>query len=60
MVPVSRAAASIFYVATDPDMRSSGCVWMLPDGQPLLRLEREQLKEGVYKLIDECLKERLR
>jgi exonuclease I len=60
MVPLERVAASIVHVATHPDMKTSGYVWMLPDDQPLLRLDREQLREGVYKLIDERLKERLR
>jgi hypothetical protein len=33
---------------------------MLPDGEPLLLLEREVLREGVYKLLDQRIKMRLR
>ena len=33
---------------------------MLPDDQPLLTLEREQLREGVYRMLDDKLKERIR
>jgi hypothetical protein len=33
---------------------------MLPDGEPLLQLEREQLREGVYKMVDDKLRARIR
>jgi hypothetical protein len=58
-VPVSRVAKAIFCVATHEDMNTSGYVWMLPDDQSVLRLEREQLREGIYRLIDARLKERM-
>jgi hypothetical protein len=47
-------------VATNPEMNTSGYVWMLPDGEPLLQLAREQLQEGVYKMMNERLRERIR
>jgi len=40
------------YAATDPDMETSGCTWLLPDDGYVFRLEREELKEGVYKMIN--------
>ena len=50
LTPVERVAGAIVYAATDPDMETSGCPWLLHDGH-MVRLEREQLKEGVYKMI---------
>jgi hypothetical protein len=57
---VSRVAAAIVYASTDPDTRTAGYVWMLPDDQPLLRIGREQLTEGVYRLINDKLRERIK
>jgi hypothetical protein len=59
-VPVARVGGAIFRAATDPDPASSGSVYMLPDDKPLLVLEREVLREGVYKLLERRLKERMR
>lgn len=53
LAPVERIAGCIFLSATDPDMRTSGCPWLLPDDGLVLRLEREQLKEGVYQIMDQ-------
>ena len=52
LTPIERVAGAIVYAATDPDMETSGCTWLLPDDGYVFRLEREQLKEGVYRLID--------
>lgn len=52
LTPIDRVAGAIFYAATDPDMETSGCPWLLPDDGYVFRLEREHLKEGVYKMID--------
>jgi len=60
LTPVSRVAAAIVYASTDPDTRTAGYVWMLPDDQPLLRIGREQLTEGVYRLINDKLRERIK
>jgi len=51
LTPVERVAGAIFYAATDPDMETSGCPWLLPDDGYVFRLDREQLKEGVYEMI---------
>jgi hypothetical protein len=52
LTPVERVAGAIFYAASDPDMETSGCPWLLPDNGYLFRLAREELKEGVYEMID--------
>jgi hypothetical protein len=52
LTPVERVAGAIFYAATDPDMETSGCPWLLPDDGYVFRIEREQLKEGVYQMVD--------
>ncbi|KDQ55799.1 hypothetical protein JAAARDRAFT_37225 [Jaapia argillacea MUCL 33604] len=56
LTPVARIAGAIFCATTDPDMESSGCAWLLPDDGPVYRIEKEQFKEGVYKMIDERTK----
>lgn len=43
----------MFYAATDPDMETSGSVWVLPDDGLVLRLEKERLTEGVYKILND-------
>jgi len=56
LTPIERVAGAIFYAASDPDMGTSGCPWVLPDNGYVFRLEKEQLKEGVYKMLDERVK----
>jgi NAD(P)-dependent dehydrogenase (short-subunit alcohol dehydrogenase family) len=56
LTSTARIAGAVFYAATDPDMESSGCPWLLPDDGYVFRLPREQLKEGVYRMIDERAK----
>lgn len=52
LTPVERVAGAIFYAASDPDMETSGCPWLLPDDGYVFRVEKEQLKEGVYEIIN--------
>ena len=59
LTPVERVAGTIFCAVTDADMETSGCPWVLLDDGPVLRLERETLKEGVYKIMDERAKKAL-
>lgn len=59
LTPVERVAGTIFCAATDADMETSGCPWVLLDDGLVLRLEREILKEGVYKIMDERAKKAL-
>jgi len=56
LTPVERVAGAIFYAATDPDMETSGCPWLLLDDGYVVRLEKEELKEGVYKMLNDRIK----
>lgn len=53
---VERIGGAIFCSATDPDMETSGCPWLLPDHGDVFRLDKEDLKEGVYDLINQRTK----
>ncbi|EIN12897.1 NAD(P)-binding protein [Punctularia strigosozonata HHB-11173 SS5] len=52
MTPVERIANAIVYSATDPSPLTNGCPWLLPDDGPLLLLEQEVLREGVYDMLN--------
>lgn len=52
MTPVPRIAGAIFRAATDADLATSGCPWVLPDDGPVIRVEREALRAGVYEMLD--------
>ncbi|KAF8256821.1 hypothetical protein EI94DRAFT_1788863 [Lactarius quietus] len=51
LTPVSRIAGAIFRAATDPDFATSGCPWVLPDDGPVIRVEKEALRVGVYEVL---------
>lgn len=51
LVPVERVGGAIILAATDRNMSSTGAAWLLPDGGPLLRLEKEVVRGGVYDII---------
>lgn len=53
---VERIAGAIFRSSTDPDLSTSGCPWLLPDHGDVFRLDREEMKEGVYHLINQRTK----
>ena len=53
LTPIERVAGTIIFSSTDPDIASTGAVWLLPDGGTLLRLEKEIVKGGVYDIIAE-------
>jgi len=53
LTPIERVAGTIVFSSTDPDIASTGAVWLLPDGGTLLRLEKEIVKGGVYDIIAE-------
>lgn len=53
MTPVPRVAGAIFRAATDPDFSTSGCPFVLPDDGPVIRVEKEALRAGVYKMLDD-------
>jgi NAD(P)-dependent dehydrogenase (short-subunit alcohol dehydrogenase family) len=50
--PVPRIAGAIFRAATDPDLATSGCPWVLPDDGPVIRVEKEALRAGVYEMLN--------
>ncbi|TFK53547.1 NAD(P)-binding protein [Heliocybe sulcata] len=50
--PVERVAYAVFYAATNPDWANQGSTLLLPDDGPVLRLNKEELKEGVYGIIN--------
>ncbi|KAF9645486.1 NAD(P)-binding protein [Thelephora ganbajun] len=53
LLPIERVAGTIIFSSTDPDIASTGAVWLLPDDGLLLRLEKEIVKGGVYDVIAE-------
>ncbi|KAI9456466.1 NAD(P)-binding protein [Russula earlei] len=52
MTPLERVAGAIFRAATDPDPTTSGCAWLLPDDGPVLLLRKEDMREGVYDVLN--------
>ncbi|KAF8256820.1 hypothetical protein EI94DRAFT_1693694 [Lactarius quietus] len=52
LLPVPRIAGAIFRAATDPDKTTSGCPWVLPDDGPVIRVEKEALRAGVYDMLN--------
>ena len=53
LLPIERVAGTIIFSSADPNIASTGAVWLLPDDGPLLRLEKEIVKGGVYDVIAE-------
>lgn len=56
LTPVPRIAGAVFRAATDPDIATSGCPWVLPDDGPVIRVEKEALRAGVYDLFNRRLR----
>jgi hypothetical protein len=52
MTPIPRIAGAVFRAATDPDVATSGCPWVLPDDGPVIRMEKEALRTGVYEMLN--------
>jgi len=50
---VERIAEAIMYAATDIDMGTSGSAWLLLDNGPVVKVEKEGFKLGVYKILDD-------
>ncbi|KAH8831336.1 hypothetical protein DL96DRAFT_1587348 [Flagelloscypha sp. PMI_526] len=53
LTPISRIAGAIIYSATSPNKQDHGCVWLLTDDGPVFRLPQEELKGGVYDVINQ-------
>ena len=51
MVPVNRIAVTTLYAATNPDLETTGSVFSLIDDGPVLLLENEIIKGGVYDIV---------
>ena len=51
MVPVNRIAIATMYAATHPDLETTGSVFALLDNGPVLHLENEIIKGGVYDIV---------
>ncbi|KAJ7641540.1 hypothetical protein FB45DRAFT_988220 [Roridomyces roridus] len=59
LLTVRRISQTIFCAATDPDESTNGCSWLLPDATgPVLRVERESLDQGTYKMINDPMQMR--
>ena len=52
LTPVPRIAGAVFRAATDPEATTSGCPWVLPDDGPVIRVDKEGLRAGVYGMLD--------
>jgi len=51
MTPVNRIAITTLYAVTNPDPETSGSVFALIDDGPVLLLEKEDIKGGVYDIV---------
>jgi hypothetical protein len=51
MVSVNRIAATTIYAATHPDLETTGSVFALMDDGPVLQLENEIIKGGIYDIV---------
>ena len=51
MTPVNRIAIATLYAVTNPDLETSGSVFALIDDGPVLLLENEIIKGGVYDIV---------
>lgn len=52
LTPIPRVALAILNSATDPDVKTNGSAYMLLDDGPVLRLEKEMMKRGVYEVMN--------
>ena len=51
MTPVNRIATTTLYAATNPDLETTGSVFSMIDDGPVLLLENEIIKGGVYGIV---------
>jgi len=51
MTPVNRIAITTLFAATNPDPETTGSVFALMDDGPVLMLENEVIKGGVYDIV---------
>lgn len=48
LTPVDRIAGAIFLSATDPNLKTSACAYLLPDDGPVLQVEKEALLKAIH------------
>jgi hypothetical protein len=53
LTPISRVAGAIVNAATDPNWETSGAAYSIPDDGPVIRIERQELAVGIYKVLND-------
>lgn len=48
LVPIERVGGATIFTAMNHNISSTGAAWLLPDRGPLLQLEKEVMRGGVY------------
>ena len=51
MTPVNRIAIATLYAVTNPDLETTGSVFALIDDGPVLLLENEVIRGGIYDIV---------
>ena len=60
MTPIARVAGAIVNAATDPDWETSGSTYSIPDDGTVLRIERQELAVGIYKILNDRVQSAIR
>ena len=55
VTPVPRIVGAVFRGAKDTDIVTSGCPWVLTNDGSVIRVEKEELRAGMYELLNRCL-----
>ena len=55
VTPIPCIVGAVFRAAKDPDIATSGCLWVLTNDGSVIRVEKEELRAGVYELLNGCL-----
>jgi hypothetical protein len=53
LTPISRVAGAIVNAATDPNWETSGASYSIPDDGSVIRIERQELAVGIYKVLND-------
>ena len=53
LTPISRVAGAIVNAATDPNWDTSGATYSIPDDGSVIRIERQELAVGIYKILND-------
>jgi hypothetical protein len=60
MTPIWRVAGAIVNAATDPNWETSGAAYSIPDEGTVLRIERQELAIGIYKILHDRVQTAIR